>query len=158
MGAQKVKGKFIAPGLIQGSTEIRSLETVLTSAQVKALRATPIAVVPAPGGGKALEFVSALLQLNYGTSVFSGPQNLAVKYKDGASAQVSQNVTGTGFMDQSGDMVTSAAAKVDAIATRAVAENQPLVLHNVGASEIAGNAANDNLLHVKVLYRVHVLG
>jgi hypothetical protein len=158
MGAQKVKGKFMVPGLIQGSAEIRSLETVLTSAQIKILRATPITVVPAPGAGRSLEFVSALLQLNYGSNVFTGPQNLAVKYKDGASAQVSQNVTGTGFIDQAGDMVTSALAKADGIATRAIAENQPLVLHNIGAAEITGNAGNDNLLHVKVLYRVHALG
>jgi hypothetical protein len=159
MGAQKVKGKFMAPGLIQGSAEIRALETVLTSAQVKALRATPITVVPAPGAGKSLELVSALLQLNYGgTNAFTGPQNVQVKYKDGASAAVSQAVTGTGFIDQTADMVTSALPKTDAIATRTVAENQPLVLHNTGAAEITGNAANDNLLHVKVLYRVHNLG
>ncbi len=158
MGAQKVKGKFMSAGVIQMGSEVRSIETVITSAQVKAIRATPIAVVPAPGIGKSLEFVSALLQLNYGTSVFTGPQNLAVRYKDGASAQVSQNITGTGFIDQAGDMVTSAAAKVDAIAARAVAENQPLVLHNIGAGEIAGNAGNDSLLHVKVFYRVHTLG
>ncbi len=158
MGAQKVKGKFMVPGVMQGSAEIRSIETVLTSAQVKALRATPIAVVPAPGAGKSLEFVSAILQVNYGTNVFTGPQNLQVKYKDGASAAVSQAVTGAGFLDQAGDMVTSALAKIDAIATRAIAENQPLVLHNTGAAEITGNAAGDNLLHVKVLYRVHVLG
>ena len=158
MGAQKVKGKFMSAGVIQMGSEVRSIETVITSAQVKAIRATPIAVVPAPGLGKSLEFVSALLQLNYGTNAFTGPQNLAVRYKDGASAQVSQNITGAGFIDQAGDMVTSAAAKVDAIATRAVAENQPLVLHNIGAGEIAGNAANDSLLHVKVFYRVHTLG
>ena len=159
MGAQKVKGKFMAPGLVQGSAEIRSIETVLTSAQVKALRATPIAVVPAPGAGKSLEFVSALLQVNYGgTNAFTGPQNMQVRYKDGASAAVSQAITGTGFIDQAGDMVTSALAKTDAIATRAVSENQPLVLHNTGAAEITGNAAGDNLLHVKVFYRVHVLG
>lgn len=159
MGAQKVKGKFMAAGVIQGSAEVRSLETVLTSAQVKALRATPVTVVPAPGAGKSLEFVSALLQLNYGgANAFTGPQNLAVKYKDSASAAVSQPITGTGFIDQATDMVTSALPKADAIATRAVAENQPLVLHNTGAAEITGNAANDNLLHVKVLYRVHTLG
>jgi hypothetical protein len=159
MGAQKVKGKFMVPGVIQGSAEIRALETVLTSAQAKALRATPITVVPAPGAGKSLEFVSAILQLNYGgTNAFTGPQNLAIRYKDGANAQVSQNVTGTGFIDQTTDMVTNASPKVDGIATRAIAENQPLVLHNIGAAEITGNVAGDNLLHVKVLYRVHTLG
>jgi hypothetical protein len=148
----------MAAGVIQGSAEVRSIETVITSAQVKTLRATPVAVIPAPGAGKALEFVSALLQLNYGTNAFTGAQNFAVKYKDGASAAVSQAVTGTGFIDQATDMVTNAIPKTDAIATRAVAENQPLVLHNTGAAEVTGNAANDCLLHVKVLYRVHVLG
>ncbi len=158
MGAQKVKGKFMSAGVIQMGSEIRSIETVITSAQVKAIRATPIAVVPAPGAGRALEFISALVQLNYGSNAFTGAQNFAVKYKDGASAQVSQAVTGAGFIDQASDMVTNALPKVDALATRAVAENQPLVLHNIGAGEIAGNAANDSLLHVKSFYRVHTLG
>ena len=159
MGAQKIKGKFMAPGVIQGSAEVRSLETVITSVQVKAIRATPITVVPAPGIGKSLEFVSAILQAKYGGSnAFTGAQNLAVRYKDGASAQVSQNITGTGFIDQAGDMITNGAVKVDGIATRAVAENQPLVLHNIGAGEITGNAANDNTLRVKVFYRIHALG
>jgi hypothetical protein len=158
MGAQKVKGKFMAAGLIQGSAEIRSLETVITSAQVKAIRATPITVVPAPGAGKAIEFVSALLQLKFGANAFTGPQNLAVRYKDGSSAQVSQNITGTGFIDQAADTVTNAVPKADGIAARTVAENQPLVLHNIGASEITGNAAGDNTVRVKVLYRVHTVG
>ena len=94
MGAQKVKGKFMSAGVIQMASEIRSIETVITSAQVKAIRATPIAVVPAPGAGKVLEFISALLQLNYGTNAFTGAQNFALKYKDGASAQVSQSSHG----------------------------------------------------------------
>ena len=158
MGAQKLKGKFMVPGVIQGSAEIRSLETVITSAQVKALRATPIAIVAAPGAGKSLEFVSAILHFDYGgTNAFTNPQNLGVRYKDGSSAQVSQNITGTGFIDQTADTLTSGLPKADAIAARTVAENQPLVLHNLGASEITGNAGGDNVLRVKMLYRVHTL-
>jgi hypothetical protein len=39
-----------------------------------------------------------------------------------------------------------------------VCENQPLVLHNLGAGEIAGNAADVAFLRVKVAYNVHNFG
>ena len=54
--------------------------------------------------------------------------------------------------------VTYAIPKLDPITARTACENQPLVLHNLGAGEFAGNAANDATLRVKVAYRVHTFG
>ncbi len=105
-----------------------------------------------------LEFISAVLQLKAGTNVLTeATSNLAVKYKDGTGVQVSQTVETTGFIDQAADTVTYGIQKLDPIVARTNIENQPLVLHNLGAGEIAGNAANDARLAVKVLYRVHTL-
>jgi hypothetical protein len=67
-------------------------------------------------------------------------------------------VTGTGFIDQAVDTMTGAVAKVDAIVSKANGENQPLVLHNLGAAEITGNAANDSVLRIKFSYRIHQTG
>jgi hypothetical protein len=159
MGAQKVKGKFIAPNFSQGGAALGFVDVLLSNADIKALRATPKTLVPAPGAGKVLEFQSAVLQLKAGTNVLTeATANLAVRYKDGASVQVSQTIETTGFIDQTADQVTYGLAKLDPITARTVCENQPLVLHNLGAGEIAGNAANDALLRVKVAYRVHTLG
>jgi hypothetical protein len=156
MGAQKVKGKFAAPLLSQGTSDLRYADVLLSNADIKALRATPKTLVPAPGANKMLEFLSAVVMLKAGTNVLAeATANLAVRYKDGSSVQVSQTIETTGFIDQAADQITYGLAKLDPITARTVAENQPLVLHNLGAGEFTGNAANDALLKVKVAYRVH---
>ena len=155
---QKIKQRTMLTSLLLGGSEMRYGEVVITSTQVKALRATPIIVAPAPGAGKVLEFRGGMLFLDYGTNVFTGPQNLAVRYKDGTGVQCSQNVTGTGFIDQAVDTMTGAVAKADAIVSKGNGENQPLVLHNLGAAEITGNAANDCVLRIKFAYRIHQTG
>lgn len=131
-----------------------------TSTVVKALRATPQTLVAAPGAGKVLEFVSAELYLDYGgTNVFTeSAANLAVKYNNGSGVQVSQTIESTGFIDQSADTRTVGLPKIDQIVAKTGCENLPLVLHNLGAGEIAGNAANDNVLRVRGYYAVHATG
>jgi hypothetical protein len=159
MGAQKFKGKVVVPLLNQGGAEFKFADVLVANAEIKALRATPKTLVPAPGAGKVLEFVSAVLQLKAGANVLTeAAANLAIRYKDGASVQVSQTIEMTGFIDQAADQITYGLVKLDPITARAVCEDQPLVLHNEGAGEFAGNAANDAILRVKVSYRVHVLG
>jgi hypothetical protein len=159
MGAQKVKGKFIAPNFGQGGADLKFADVLVANADIKALRATPKTLVPPPGVGKVLEFLSAVLQLKAGTNVLTeGTANLAVRYQNAAGVQVSQTIETTGFIDQAADTVTYGLVKLDPITARTGCENQPLVLHNLGAGEIAGNAANDALLRVKVAYRVHTLG
>jgi hypothetical protein len=159
MGAQKVKGKFIAPNFSQGGAALGFADVLVANAEIKALRATPKVLVPAPGAGRVLEFQSAVLQLKAGANVLTeATANLGVKYKDGTGVQVSQTIEATGFVDQAADQITYGLVKLDPITARTVCENQPLVLHNLGAGEIAGNAANDALIRVKVAYRVHTLG
>jgi hypothetical protein len=159
MGAQKVKGKFIAANLGQGGADLKFADVLIANADLKALRAAPKTLVPAPGNGKVLEFLSAVLVLAAGSNVLvEATANLAVKYQNGAGVQVSQTIEMTAFIDQATHQVTYALAKPDPITARTGCENQPLVLHNLGAGEIAGNAANDATLRVKVAYRVHTFG
>ncbi len=132
------------------------VELAFTSVQVKAIRATPQTLVAAPGAGYFLEFVDAWLMLDYGSNVFTeSTDNLQVKYTDGSGAAASQAIETTGFIDQSADTYTNALAKIDTIVAAASLANQALVLHNTGDGEIAGNAANDNVLRVRVRYRIH---
>ena len=159
MGAQKVKGKFIAANYGQGGADMKFADVVIANADLKALRATPKTLVPAPGSGKVLEFLSAVLVLAAGSNALTeSTANLAVKYQNAAGVQVSQTIEMTGFIDQTTHQVTYALPKLDPITARTGCENQPLVLHNLGAGEIAGNAANDATLRVKVSYRVHNFG
>lgn len=144
--------------LVDGA--VQYAEVALTNANIKALRATPITLVAAPGAGKTLEFISIVLYLDYGgTNVFTETaDNLAVRYVDGSGGIVSETIEMTGFIDQSADTMTIGVAKNDAIVAKTGCENAALVLHNTGDGEIGGNAGNDNLMRAKVSYRVHATG
>lgn len=131
----------------------------VSNSEIKALRATPKTLVSAPGAGKYLELVSAVLFLDYGTNALTeSTANLAVKYNNGSGVQVSQTIESTGFIDQTADTATSCLPKIDAIVAKSGCENKALVLHNLGAGEISGNAGNDSTLRVKIAYRVHTTG
>lgn len=140
----------------KGNTTVETVAVTLTAAQIKALRATPVELVPAQGAGRVVEFVSAVFKLNYGSEVFTeSSDNLAIRLTDGSGAIVSQSIEAGGFIDASADTYTNALAKIDTIVAATGIENEALVLHNTGDGEIAGNASNDSTIEVRVTYRVH---
>jgi hypothetical protein len=104
-----------------------------------------------------LEFVSAILKLDYGSNVFTeGGDNMAIKYTNAAGAIVSDTIEATNFIDAAADTITNAIAKKDAIVAYASAANKALVLDNVG-NNYAGNAGADTTMDVIVTYRVHTI-
>ena len=138
-------------------TVLQQVTVTLTAAEIKALATTQKELVAAPGANKLNEFISAVLDLDYGSEVLAeSGDNLAVKYTDDSGAQVSQAIECTGFIDQSADTLTNALPKIDAIVAKASGVNQALVLDNIG-SNFTGNASNDTTLDVTVTYRVHDL-
>lgn len=146
----------VTAGAVALNEGIMNYATVsLTSAQVKALAATQIELVAAPGAGKMIKFMGATLKLVYGGSngFTETDDNLAIKYTDASGVAVSNTIEMTGFIDQTADTYTNAEPATDAIVVATGAENQALVLDNIN-DEIAGNAANDNTLEVSVAYRV----
>lgn len=158
---------YVAPG---GSVELFSDGTdwytstfagtaqaavTLTNAQIKALRATPVEIVPAFGANKIIEFISGSLILIAGVNVLTESGcNFGLKYTDGSGVQVNETVEATGFIDQAVNTMTSIRKKLDAIVASSAAANKALVLHNVGGAEIAGNAGVDATLICNLSYRV----
>lgn len=138
--------------------ELYTVKKSLTAAEVKALQATPIELAAAEGAGTVLEFVSMSLRLVSGTEVLAedgGGSNLAVRYTDGSGVQVSEDIEMTGFITEAANANTNTRAKIDAIVTGDDAVNAPLVLDNIGAGEITGNATGDAVLECYVSYKVH---
>lgn len=144
----------VTTALFTGIT--RYAEVTISTAQVLAIRATPITLVAAPGAGRILTLKAALLILDYNSIAYTeSADNMAIKYTNGSGAAVSQAIEMTGFIDQTADMVTNAQPKIDTIVTAAASANQALVLHNTGDGEYA---AGNSPIRVKVSYQIHYTG
>lgn len=131
---------------------INYTEITLTNAQIKALRASPLTLVLAPGLGRYLDPIAMDLVLKAGTNVLTeATANLDLRYV-GKAAGVLHTSEMTGFIDQAVDMTTRARVANDKIITRANCENLGLELFNNGAGEFGGNAALDALLKVRLWY------
>jgi hypothetical protein len=126
----------------------------ITSAEIKSLVASPIVLIPAPGANKIINVISIGIKYLYGGS------NVFVA----AAAQVIRayyNVAGAeliGALAQNADLVGTATFYSTIIGsaythkTTGLIDNVPVVIVNTTATEISGNAANDNAIYVECAY------
>lgn len=136
----------------------RQQTTTLTNAQMLALRAAPITVVTAPGAGKWIEFVSAVLIFNHTGNYTTSTDPLQFKYVDGSGQAASESIDESDFLALGGDTIIWAASSSvggsPVISAAGTLSNAPIVLHNTGNGEYTGGDAA-NTIKVIVTYRVH---
>jgi hypothetical protein len=130
-----------------------SASVTLTAAQILALRATPITVIPAPGAGYVIELVEGGAYLSYGSAAYVGAYNLQLKYKDGTGAVASEPIPSATFHSS---VTASTAIGIEKISAgtavaKTVCDNQPIVIHNVGGAELT---TGDSPIRIRVMYRV----
>mgnify|MGYP003490041633 FL=1 len=130
-----------APGGQQTAT------VTLTNAQMLALRATPITIIPAPGAGKWIQVLEGCLVFNYTAVYTESADNLALRYVDGSGAKASADIEATGFVDATADAITNIAPLAQlgtsSLTTAGVISNALVCIHNIGDGEFGGgNAAN----------------
>jgi hypothetical protein len=146
-----VQGQLLKIGLKPELTT-RKRRVTLTADEIKAMRATPPTILPAPGARRYAEFVSATLDLTAGSVAFTeSADNLAFKYTDGAGEQISEDIETTGFIDQTTNQLCLVQPKGTAATVRALAVNERIVLHNIGNGEFG---AGNGTMRVTLLYRV----
>jgi predicted RecA/RadA family phage recombinase len=131
-------------------TVIKFTDTKLESADVKALKATPITLVAAPGADLAIVPVAVAIVVDYGgTNAFTETaDDLSIGYLAGAEIM---EIESTGLIDQANDewrYITFEHAE-----TFIPEENVAVCITNLD-DEIGGNAGADNEIHVRLYYRL----
>lgn len=131
---------------------IRKKVTV-TSAQLLALNATPISLVPAPGAGLANVLERAMICKAAGTAYagIAAGEDLSIKYTDASGLEIAGCET-TGFLDQTTAQVRLASAyrAASGISSITPVANAALVIHLLVGEITTG----DSDLVIYVEYRV----
>lgn len=140
--------------VIEGAQQrVYRRRSVVTSAQLLALFATPITIVPAPGAGLALIFEGVLIHKPAGVAYagIAAGEDLAVKYTNAAGLEVGQCET-TGFLDSTASLIRWCRAHTAASGASQLipVANAALVLHLLVAEIITG----DQPLNMEVHYRL----
>ena len=126
----------------------------LTNAQIKALHGTPITLISAPGAGKVVVVLQATAVMNYGgTNVFTdgGGAGIILSYTN------TTNLAAATFMPTAQLVASSSRMNVSAAGSSVLLSNNAniaVVAYNSSATEITGNAANNNTLSYSILYTI----
>ena len=128
--------------------DVQVREKRLTNAQVKALRATPQTLIPAPGAGRTIIVESVDVVCAASAAAYTETaDNIVVEYSGGTDIV---EIETTGFIDQAS--VQTRTIRPAATLTTPVA-NEAVQLKNNGDGEFGGgNAANSMSLRIR--YRV----
>lgn len=140
-----------------GGFTIVTLTGTLTNAQIKALHGTPVQLVAAPGSGKIVIPMNAYTKFIYGGSnVFVAGASQAINLAWGTVAIGSTMVTNAVLV---GTTTQFAMANGTSVSTQLYSrfDNTALNWYNSVATEITGNAANDNTVNYVVTYFVLTL-
>lgn len=120
----------------------------ITSAEIKLLVTAPKLLVDAPGPGKVLEFVSAVLFLDYNSETYDTNTSLTIQTVTGNTA-LSGAVTAANFLHKTEDVYT-VMAPLDTAAGVITNVNDGLELVAIGVP-----ATGDSPMKIKVAYRIH---
>jgi hypothetical protein len=120
--------------------------TSLTAAQIKALYTTPIAIVTAPGALKVAAIVEVFAKYTFGTTAYTGSNNLEFRYGSAGGAKVSADIDAAFLLAASGTNYRSVKG--------VVTELTPLANSAVYIAVPSGNPAQGlGTMQVKVYYR-----
>jgi hypothetical protein len=131
----------------------------LTNSQIKNLHGTPIQWLAAPGAGKVYVVLEAWGKMIYGGSnVFTAAASQIVSIYYGTSLAAVQNVNGiisnAGIVAAASNYSTCSGLTTTNNSAIANFENVALNLYNPIATEIGGNAANNNTMSMAMVYYI----
>lgn len=126
----------------------------LTNAQIKALFTTPITIVPAQGAGTVITVTSIIVKYIYGgTNAFTGGGNLNIRYTNTTGQSINATIMTSALLLGTASVYSQTLNTAISGAAIANMENRLVCIHNATAA-FTGNAANNNLINVKILYYI----
>lgn len=143
---------FQGPGGVSPNFQV--VTGSLTNSQIKNLHGTPVQLLPAPGAGNVIYIESAAFKLNYGGNnafTTSGGAFIAIYYN--TSSQFGTVAAMQTSLTQTANTITFM-PQTQPVTPYANAVNAPLNFFNPSATEIAGNAANNNTISYNIVYRI----
>lgn len=126
-------------------------EVLVSSAEILALNTTQKTIVAAPGAGYTIEFISAVLILDYVSAAYATNGALTFRETSDAGTALSDEVPLADFLDETADTMMTCQALS---ANIALTENAPLVL----SCATGDPATGDSPVRVKCAYRIHATG
>lgn len=136
--------------LLAQRNDIRILEVPISSAELLAMNTTPKLLVPPPGPGNVLEFISAALVLDFVSAAYTTNGDVTVRTSVTNTA-LSDTVAGAAWLLAAADQVTLVQA-LSAEVSLDVNEGLEMVVST------GDPAAGDSPARVRVVYRVHATG
>lgn len=130
---------------------IKTATVEISNAEIKAINATPIELVAAPGANKMIEFMGATLFHDYGSNALTGDHAMTIGLDDGSVA-VAATIAHGDFAHKTADhiFVVQPALAFNDAALDVLNKNLALT----AAGDYAGNAGADTVWTVVVSYRV----
>lgn len=150
-------GAGIAPTYQTGSGIMVATRQLLSS-EVKALHAVPITLIATPGSGNVIWILNGIGKMNYGGSnvfVAAAAQTIGVFYGTSTGNKAFTSVLNGQIVAAASSYTIDVDTAITGVAT--TWENTAVILANPIATEISGNAANDNTITVQVVYRIITL-
>lgn len=140
-------------GSVAGSGFI-TITGTLTSPEIKNLRANPVVIVPAPGNGSMIRIISFTSKLNYGGSnVFVGASQSITLYPEANNTNALATLATSAIVTSaSTQYFLGSPTALSGVST--IFENLGIQISINNATEISGNASNDNTFTYSVTYQV----
>lgn len=146
-----VGSQAVADWVYAGLDGVQQSDSLVTSTEVLALNTTAIEVVDAPGAGKYLMFLGAVVFLDYNSAAYvdDAGEDLVFTYTDKTGAEISHTLDGSLF-DGTADAIVYAYPLNAAASVLESAVNAPICLFCKTGNWITG----DSPLKVRVWTRV----
>ena len=117
----------------------RVLTIALTAANIIAMRAAPITIIPAPGAGRIIIVDSILMTMNRTATAFTGGGAVEFRYNNGSGAKVGTDIAAT--VITTGGAGTECAVSSSPGVQSGGQPNAPVVITNATAAFATGTGS-----------------